>query len=122
MQRRDFLKLGLGGLTLPQVLALRAGANEGSHGFGRAKNCIVLFCWGGISHLDTFDLKPNAPSNIRGTFNEIPTTVPGIRVGEHLPGFARTRNTGPSCAALITMRRVIVPGLTGISPGINRKT
>ena len=90
MQRRDFLKLGLGGLTLPQVLALRAGANEGAHGFGRAKNCIVLFCWGGISHLDTFDLKPNAPSNIRGTFNEIPTTVPGIRVGEHLPGFART--------------------------------
>ena len=90
MQRRDFLKLGLGGLTLPQVLALRAGANEGTHGFRRAKNCIVLFCWGGISHLDTFDLKPNAPSNIRGTFNEIPTTVPGIRVGEHLPGFART--------------------------------
>ena len=69
MQRRDFLKLGLGGLTLPQVLALRARANEGAYGFGRAKNCIVLFCWGGISHLDTFDLKPNAPSNIRGTFN-----------------------------------------------------
>ncbi len=90
MQRRDFLKLGLGGLALPELLALWANASEGANGFGRAKNCILLFCWGGISHLDTFDLKPNAPANIRGTFKEIPTTVPGIRIGEHLPGFART--------------------------------
>jgi len=90
MLRRDFLKLGLGGLALPDLLALRANAATGDHGFGKAKSCIVLFCWGGISHLDTFDLKPNAPSNIRGTFKEIPTAVPGIRIGEHLPGFART--------------------------------
>ena len=90
MLRRDFLKLGLGGLALPDLLALRANAAGGDHGFGKAKSCIVLFCWGGISHLDTFDLKPNAPSNIRGLFKEIPTAVPGIRVGEHLPGFART--------------------------------
>ena len=90
MQRRDFLKLSLGGLALPDLLALRARAGDGPGGFGKAKSCIVLFCWGGISHLDTFDLKPNAPSNIRGTFKEIPTAVPGIRIGEHLPGFART--------------------------------
>ena len=90
MLRRDFLKLGLGGLALPDLLALRANAAGGDHGFGKAKSCIVLFCWGGISHLDTFDLKPNTPSNIRGTFKEIPTAVPGIRIGEHLPGFART--------------------------------
>ncbi len=90
MRRRDFLKLGLGGLALPDLLALRANAIGGTSGSGKAKSCIVLFCWGGISHLDTFDLKPNAPSNIRGTFKEIPTAVPGIRIGEHLPGFART--------------------------------
>ena len=90
MLRRDFLKFGLGGLALPDLLVLRANAAGGDHGFGKAKSCIVLFCWGGISHLDTFDLKPNAPSNIRGLFKEIPTAVPGIRVGEHLPGFART--------------------------------
>ena len=90
MLRRDFLKLGLGSLALPDLLALRANAAGGDHGFGKAKSCIVLFCWGGISHLDTFDLKPNAPSNIRGLFKEIPTAVPGIRIGEHLPGFART--------------------------------
>ena len=90
MFRREFLKLGLGTLALPELLALRAQGATGDRGFGKAKSCIVLFCWGGISHLDTFDLKPNAPSNIRGTFKEIPTTVPGIRIGEHLPGFART--------------------------------
>jgi hypothetical protein len=90
MLRRDFLKLGLGGLALPDLLALRANAAGGASGSGKAKSCIVLFCWGGISHLDTFDLKPNAPSNIRGTFKEISTAVPGIRIGEHLPGFART--------------------------------
>jgi len=90
MLRRDFLKIGLGGLVLPDLLALRANAAGGASGSGKAKSCIVLFCWGGISHLDTFDLKPNAPSNIRGTFKEIPTAVPGIRIGEHLPGFART--------------------------------
>ena len=90
MQRRDFLKLSLGGLALPELLALRAQGGSGASGFGKAKSCIVLFCWGGISHLDTFDLKPNAPANIRGTFKEIPTAVPGIRIGEHLPGFART--------------------------------
>ncbi|MDC0219550.1 DUF1501 domain-containing protein [Verrucomicrobia bacterium] len=86
------MKLSLGGLALPDLLALRARAGDGPGGFGKAKSCIVLFCWGGISHLDTFDLKPNAPSNIRGTFKEIPTAVPGIRIGEHLPGFARTMN------------------------------
>jgi len=90
MLRRDFLKLGLGGFALPDLLALRANAAGGASGSGKAKSCIVLFCWGGISHLDTFDLKPNAPSNIRGQFKEIPTAVPGIRIGEHLPGFART--------------------------------
>ncbi|MBL67155.1 MAG: hypothetical protein CMO74_01690 [Verrucomicrobiales bacterium] len=90
MRRRNFLKVGLGGLALPDLLALRALGAKGDRGFGKAKSCIVLFCWGGISHLDTFDLKPNAPKNIRGTFKEIPTTVPGIRIGEHLPGFART--------------------------------
>tara|TARA_Y100001968_G_C19379541_1_gene729531 strand:+ start:135 stop:1499 length:1365 start_codon:yes stop_codon:yes gene_type:complete len=90
MLRRNFLKLSFGALTLPELLTLQAQGASDVSGFGKAKSCIVLFCWGGISHLDTFDLKPNAPSNIRGTFKEIPTAVPGIRIGEHLPGFART--------------------------------
>jgi hypothetical protein len=92
--RRNFLKLGVSGLALPEFLALRSQAadrrnDEAAHGFGGAKSCIVLFAWGGLSHLDTFDMKPNAASNVRGQFKEIPTAVPGIRVGEHIPGFAR---------------------------------
>ncbi|MBT7922687.1 MAG: DUF1501 domain-containing protein, partial [Opitutae bacterium] len=92
--RRIFLKLGVSGLGLPQFLALRSQAtdrrnDEAAYGFGRAKSCIVLFAWGGLSHLDTFDMKPDAASNVRGQFKEIPTAVPGIRVGEHIPGFAR---------------------------------
>jgi hypothetical protein len=92
--RRSFLKIGLSGLTLPQFLAIRAHSSDSksksaSHGFGSAKSCIVLFAWGGLSHLDTFDMKPDAPANVRSRFKEIPTDVPGIRIGEHLPGFAR---------------------------------
>ena len=87
--RRGFLRVGAGGalgLTLPQFLALRARAGDG---FGQARSCIVLFAWGGISHLDTFDLKPGAAREIRGEFRPIPTSVPGIQVGEHLPRLAR---------------------------------
>lgn len=92
--RRNFLKLGVSGLALHEFLALRSQSaerqnNAAVHGFGKAKSCIVLFAWGGLSHLDTFDMKPNATSNVRGQFKEIPTAVPGIRVGEHIPGFAR---------------------------------
>ena len=92
--RRNFLKLAVVGLALPQFVDLRSQAaasrnSEVAQGFGRAKSCIVLFAWGGLSHLDTFDMKPYATSDVRGHFKEIPTAVPGIRVGEHVPGFAR---------------------------------
>ncbi len=83
---------GLLGLSLPAYLGLRAGATEtrtGGGGFGKAKSCIVLFCWGGVSHLDTWDPKPEAPAGVRGEFQPIATSVPGIRVGEHMPLLAR---------------------------------
>ena len=50
---------------------------------------IVLWLWGGPSHLDTFDLKPDAPLEYRGPFEPIATAVPGVRVCELLPGLAR---------------------------------
>jgi hypothetical protein len=56
---------------------------------GRAKSCILLFCWGGPSQLETFDLKPDAPAEIRGQFKPIATSVPGIAISEHLPLLAR---------------------------------
>lgn len=92
--RRDFLRLGALGLALPQMLALRAtgdaaGAKTQRSGFGRAKSCIVLFCWGGISHLDTWDLKPDAPSDIRGEFQPTGTSADGVQISEHLPLLAK---------------------------------
>src|SRR5580765_1264530 len=84
ISRRNFLKigaLGLGGLTLPQLL--QAEAQSGirlSH-----KAVIMIFLQGGPSHQDMFDLKMDAPSEIRGEFKPIKTNVPGIQICEHLP-------------------------------------
>jgi hypothetical protein len=88
ISRRNFLKigaLGLGGLTLPQLL--QAEANSGirrSH-----KAVIMIFLPGGPSHQDIFDLKMDAPSEIRGEFKPISTTVPGMQICEHLPLLAK---------------------------------
>jgi hypothetical protein len=91
--RRDFLanSLRLLGLSLPQFLSLRKSraAEVPSAAQPRAKSCIVLFCWGGISHYESWDPKPEAPSDIRGEFRPIPTATPGIHVSEHLPFLAR---------------------------------
>ena len=86
--RRDFLRVGglaLGGLTLPDLLrAESAQAGRSSH-----KAVIMVFLPGGPSHQDIFDLKPDAPSEIRGEFTPISTNVPGIQITEHLPKMAR---------------------------------
>lgn len=91
--RRGFLRLGAAGLSLPGWLALQTpGLTQPrgpQGGFGRAKSCIVLFAWGGMSHLETFDPKPDAPSDIRGEFRPIPTAVGGLELSEHLPKLAR---------------------------------
>jgi hypothetical protein len=82
--RRDFLRvgsLGLAGLSLPSLL--RAEAKEAQ--YARAKSIILVFLGGGFSHLDTFDPKPDAPEEIRGKYRPIPTTVPGLTIGEKLP-------------------------------------
>jgi hypothetical protein len=82
--RRDFLKVGalaFAGLDLPKLLAADHKRREIS--------CIVLFQNGGASQLDTFDPKPDAPSDIRGSFKAISTSVPGTHVSELLPRTAR---------------------------------
>ena len=80
--RRDFLKIGgltMGGLTLPQLL--RA---ESQSGIGRSHKAIInIFLPGGPPHQDMWDLKPNAPSEIRGDFDPISTSTPGIQIGRH---------------------------------------
>lgn len=94
--RREFLRagsLGLFGLGLPQLLASSStGASAGfpnSRPSGRAKACILLFMWGGPAQQDTWDPKPDAPADYRGEFRPISTSVPGIRICEHLPQLAQ---------------------------------
>ncbi len=90
--RRNFLSTaaGLGGLSLPGYLQLQARAAEATaRPAAQAKSCIIVYCWGGISHLESFDLKPEAPAEIRGEFRPILTVVPGIQISEHLPLLAR---------------------------------
>jgi hypothetical protein len=88
LSRRAFLKIGglaAGGLSLAQLLGLEARASGGrGH-----KALINVFLTGGPSHLDMFDLKPEAPREIRGEFRPIPTNVPGIQVCELFPKIAR---------------------------------
>lgn len=93
LRRRELLQLGIAGATAAQVGIMPGFAaptpRSNSGGFGRAKNVIVMFCWGGMSHIDTFDMKPEAGSEIRGEFQSAATSVPGIRITEHLPRMAR---------------------------------
>jgi uncharacterized protein (DUF1501 family) len=85
--RRGFLRVGslaVGGLTLPGLLRAEAAAGKKGH-----KSVIMVYLTGGLAHQDTFDLKPNAPAEVRGEFRPIPTNVPGVQFGEHLPKLAR---------------------------------
>jgi hypothetical protein len=90
--RRDMLRaggLGLTGLQLGDLLRLRAESATPAGQFGKAKACILLYLYGAPSQLETFDLKPNAPTDIRSQFQPIATSVPGLQICEHLPRVAR---------------------------------
>jgi hypothetical protein len=105
--RREMLRiggLGFTGLTFSDWLRARAEAEASAEAanvtrqdaasttkgmsFGKAKACILIYNYGGPSHLDTLDLKPNAPKEIRGDFQPIATRVPGTSISEHLPRLA----------------------------------
>jgi uncharacterized protein (DUF1501 family) len=88
LSRRDFLKAGA--LSAGAVgLSLTELAQAGLAGTSKRDiNCILLFLVGGPSHLDTFDPKPHAPAEVRGPFQPIRTSVPGMEVCEHLPRLA----------------------------------
>lgn len=89
ISRREFLRVGglaFAGLTLADVLRLRAGATPNA---GRGKSVIMIWLRGGASHIDSYDMKPQAPAEIRGEFKPIPTNVPGIQICEHMPRQAK---------------------------------
>ncbi len=91
--RRSFLKigaLGMGGLTLPQILQSESQASIGKTGDPSSRKAVIqIFLAGGISHQDFVDMKPEAADNIRGEFRPIPTNVPGIEICEHMPRLAQ---------------------------------
>jgi len=98
--RREFLRVGgagLAGLSLANILKLQAGqlptagpaAGQPKNGWGRAKSVILLYLQGGPSHIDIWDPKPDAPSNIRGDFKPIRSKVPGIQLSEVMPRLAQ---------------------------------
>jgi uncharacterized protein (DUF1501 family) len=86
--RRHLLRssLALGAFVLPQVFAAPGATGAPRR---RARGVIVVLLEGGMSHLDTWDPKPDAPAEIRGEFKAIATTVPGLRIGEHMPLLAQ---------------------------------
>ncbi|MBI1903409.1 MAG: DUF1501 domain-containing protein, partial [Planctomycetia bacterium] len=110
VSRREWLRvgaLGAAGIMLPELLrgravaraaerSARSPAGQRSFGrsfdgaFGRAKSCILCFLFGAPAHQDIWDLKPEAPADVRGEFGPIDTSVPGILLGEHVPHVAKT--------------------------------
>jgi hypothetical protein len=94
LSRRSFLRIGaFGGLTLTDLLRARTAAQSATRPAGSpapcAKAAIMVYLQGGPSHLDTYDLKPDAPVEYRGEFRPIQTNVPGVRICELFPAQAR---------------------------------
>jgi hypothetical protein len=79
-----YLGLNLGGLWQAQASTSKLLAST-----KQIRSCILVFFYGGPSHIDTFDLKPEAPAEVRGEFKPIATSAPGIRICEHLPYLAK---------------------------------
>ncbi|MBL8794637.1 MAG: DUF1501 domain-containing protein [Planctomycetia bacterium] len=104
--RRDFVRvggLGVAGLSLSGYLRqLHAGAAQGA----KVKSAVFVYLGGGPTHMDTFDLKPDAPAEVRGEFNPIKTNVPGVEICEHLPKLAQ-------CADKYTIVRGVSHSLAG---------
>jgi uncharacterized protein DUF1501 len=93
LSRRNFLQVGAfgAGLTLADQLRAKALATDTPTAIAppRPKSAIMIYLPGGPSHMDMYDLKPDAPSEFRGEFKPIDTNVPGVRISEHMPMQAR---------------------------------
>jgi hypothetical protein len=132
LSRREFLRVGgagLFGLSLGDVFRLQARAGtaptDGAKktGWGQAKNVIMIFLQGGPSHIDIWDPKPDAPSNVRGEFKPIRTNVPGIWLSEVMPLLAKQmdkatliRSVSYTPAGLFNHTAAIYQMMTGYTP------
>ncbi|MCA9043952.1 MAG: DUF1501 domain-containing protein [Planctomycetaceae bacterium] len=125
LHRRDILRVGgagLLGLTFPKLLEASESQTIASAA-AKAKSVIFLFQWGGPSHVDTFDLKPNAPGGYRSHYDSIATSVRGMRVVEHLPETAKVMH---KIAQIRTVHHTMnnhnsagYTALTGVEPAID---
>lgn len=97
--RRAAIRAGalgtLGGIGIDQLAQLRAAQPHATN--GKAKSVIYIFLSGGLSQIDSFDMKPDAPADIRGEFQPIPTQTPGLHICEHLPELARRSDQWALC-------------------------
>jgi hypothetical protein len=91
LSRRNFLKIGAfgAGLSLTDMLRVRAQAQSQGAAPTRFKSAIMVYLGGGPSHMDMWDLKPDAPAEFRGEFRPVATNVPGVQICEHFPMQAR---------------------------------
>ena len=98
--RREILELGSGlGLlsslsVVKSASAAAASAATAPQASSAIRACVVVFYYGGPSHLDTYDLKPNAPASVRGEFSGIASSQPGLTISEHLPHMSRVMHKG----------------------------
>src|SRR5881409_2376794 len=130
--RREFLRVGgagMLGISLADILRLQARAEsapadpKSKSGWGRAKSVIFVCLQGGPSHIDIWDPKPDAPSNVRGEFKPIKTVVPGISLSETMPLLAKQmdkatliRSMSYTPAGLFNHTAAIYQLMTGYTP------
>ena len=109
ISRRKSMQLGSvslpGMLTAPGLFAGSGLAAEGDGLTAKADHCIVLFLNGGPSHLDMWDMKPEAPREIRGEFDPITSSLAGVPVSEHLPRLSQQMHRATSAAVLLVKAR-----------------
>src|SRR5262245_4084222 len=92
IHRRNFLRIGAfgAGLSLAEMLRVQAqAAPSGAPSLSKMKSAIMIYLPGGPSHMDMYDLKPDAPAEFRGEFKPIATNIPGIQICEHFPRQAK---------------------------------
>src|SRR5262245_24123534 len=114
--------IGLLGLGSNHLAALRALGGPAV----RARTCIYVFLSGGLSQIDSFDMKPDAPAEVRGEFNPIATRTPGVRICEHLPRLARRSPLWSMVRSLThpsndhsAGHMIMLSGRTDLPPGFN---
>ncbi|TVQ00602.1 MAG: DUF1501 domain-containing protein [Planctomycetaceae bacterium] len=117
--------IGILGLGMNHLTGLRqAHAADGATPSGKAKSCIFIFLSGGLAQHESFDLKPDAPQDVRGEFSPISTRTPGLQVCEHLPMLAKRSESWALCRSLThnsnehsAAHHILLTGRTALPPG-----